>query len=355
MSRILLLKDSELNLWDRFVQEHPFGWITHLSGWARMLKEAKVARHCLLLALLGDDGKIKAGLPLYPTFSYFIGLNYVSAPLSTVVDPLVSNDRELKLLLDRAVEIMTRAGGHQIVIKPLHTVKYFSSGPFRKSKDFRYHILDLSQPEEQIWKKLHRSCIRQHINRAYKAGLRVRKIERKVELPCFYRLYKMSRKNRGLPAIPLSYFQAIWDNFQKKENVHFFVAEWRGRAAASLMALSYKNTFSAEAMGWDPSIRWVSPAVPLFWETIKFARNKGFGFFDFGRTPADNQNLLSFKRHWGTEERELPVFVYPGNSLKEGNGFVRNGIFHFLRFAFRLSPRGLYELMSKIVYMSHVE
>lgn len=347
---------QNLSRWDQFVKEHPYGWITHLSDWGKVLTGSGVARPGFYLALVEEqDSKIKAGLVLYPTTSFFFGLNYISAPLSTTADPLINSEHELNLLLNKAMEILLKSGGQQIKIKPLHATEYFTSTPFQKINEFYYHMLDLNQSEEQLWKKFHRSCIRQHINRAVKAGLTVRKIEHRNELITFYRLYRMVRKNHGLPAIPFAYFLAIWDNFQSKENVHFFVAEFHGQAVAALMALSFKHVFSAEALGWDTAYRWLSPALPLFWEAIKFARATGHRIFDFGRTPTDNLNLLTFKRRWGTEEKKIPLMAYPTDETAPKFGRARAVLYPLGHQLFKSSPNALYELLSKIAYKYHVE
>jgi lipid II:glycine glycyltransferase (peptidoglycan interpeptide bridge formation enzyme) len=43
----------------------------------------------------------------------------------------------------------------------------------------------------------------------------------------------------------------------------------------------------------------------LLWKAIREAKDLGLYWFDFGRTDADQQGLITFKKRWGTTQSEL--------------------------------------------------
>jgi hypothetical protein len=45
MANAILIDPARDPRWDRFVKKHPFGWITHLSGWKGFQFIAILANH----------------------------------------------------------------------------------------------------------------------------------------------------------------------------------------------------------------------------------------------------------------------------------------------------------------------
>jgi len=50
--------------WDRFVDQHPFGWITRLSGWKSVLEWTFPHMRGYYLTLCDSAGVLKAALPI---------------------------------------------------------------------------------------------------------------------------------------------------------------------------------------------------------------------------------------------------------------------------------------------------
>ncbi|MGC8811395.1 MAG: lipid II:glycine glycyltransferase FemX [bacterium] len=311
MEKFAILTNNQLNLWDDFVYSHPFGWIGHLSSWQRVLGRTTRINNCYNLVLIDEvTGQIKAGLPLYLTKSLTFKRKLIGAPLTTIYDPLISTQEQMDSLLKMAKDLLKSSGGSELRIKALQSTAFFNDPTLIKDNEFRYHYLDLGQDLEVIWKNAHRSCIRQHVNKAEKNGVVVRLADNENDLKTFYRLYASTRKRNGLPAIPYAYFESIWDIYKPKGYVYFLLALYNNSTISALMAFRFKNRFSAEAIGWDMNFKWLTPSAITFWQAIKLAKELGCISFDFGRTSIQNNNLIAFKRHWGTKEIEMPQFVY---------------------------------------------
>lgn len=352
MDKVVILSRDQLENWDNFVQSHPFGWLCHLSSWQRVLSSCVRIKFCYFLAIVDEpSGRIAAGLPVYETKSLTLNKKLISAPLTTIFDPLVSNREQLAVLLSRVLSLLRSTGSSKLVVKTLHAGKLSEQMGGLKDNSFRYHYLDLNKDLDSLWKQAHRSCLRQHINKAIHKGVKVRLAENKNDLRLFYQLYSSTRKRHGLPAIPYTYFETIWDIYQPLNYVYFLLAEYEHSVISFLMAFKFKDKFSAEALGWDDHFRWLTPSAITFWEAIKLAKQLGCRQFDFGRTSLNNENLIRFKRHWGSEEIEMPQYIFGSGKINSRgipqDSLVRNG---GLATLIKCCPDSVYNLFSRFYY-----
>ena len=90
--------------WDKFVKNHHFGWICHLSGWKEVLEKSFKHLKGHYFALVDGDNRIKAGLPIYEVKSWLTGKRLVSIPFATLCDPLISTSEEMTVLLKAVME-----------------------------------------------------------------------------------------------------------------------------------------------------------------------------------------------------------------------------------------------------------
>jgi hypothetical protein len=350
----VILSRDQLGDWDDFVQTHPFGWLCHLSSWQQVLACCVRINICYFLAIVDESsGRIVAGLPVYQTKSLTLDKRLNSAPLTTIFDPLVSNQEQLSILLFQALSLLKFTGSSKLIIKTLRTSSLWPRTEAFKDNSFRYHYLDLGKDLDMLWKQAHRSCIRQHINKAVQKGVKVRLAENKNDLRSFYQLYSSTRKRHGLPAIPYIYFETIWDIYQPLNFAYFLLAEYEHSVISFLMAFKFKDNFSAEALGWDDHFRWLTPSAITFWEAIKLAKQLGCRQFDFGRTASNNENLIRFKRHWGSEEIEMPQYIFrSGEKSSHRNlpdSLIRNS---GLTALIKCCPDSFYKLFSRFYYQN---
>lgn len=351
--KVVILSPVQLTDWDSFVQDHPYGWLGHLSSWQLVLASTIRLSAGYFLAIMDEtSGKIVGGMPVYQTRSLTLHKKLISAPLTTIFDPLVSSREQLVALLSTALSWLRATGSSELIVKTLHTARLWGEMGAIKDNSFRYHYLDLGRDLDTIWKKAHRSCVRQQVNKAVQKGVEVRQAEDKKDLSVFYRLYSATRKRHGLPSIPFAYFEAIWNIYRPQNCVYFLLASYNRSAICSLMALKFKEKFSAEALGWDDEFRWLTPSAITFWEAIKLAKELGCQQFDFGRTALANESLIRFKRHWGTEEMEMPQFSFSaGKKLaiqtdRSSSALKYRSLTTFLRDC----PDVIYELLSQFYY-----
>jgi len=97
------IQDSD---WDRFVEEHPFGWLYHSSDWKKVLESTfpQLTGYYLTLRNKNDD-VITSALPLFLVNSRCRRNRFVSIPFTTICDPLVSNFEEMDALLEETFKL----------------------------------------------------------------------------------------------------------------------------------------------------------------------------------------------------------------------------------------------------------
>lgn len=353
MNKCFLVPDDKKSLekWDSFVFQHPDGWLTQHSTWSDILLKCFGNIYPFRLAVVNSsDYEIKAALSLFLIKSSFAVKRLIGAPLATFFDPLVTSSDDFYILLNRALDLKKDTNSSSIKIKTFKSRHHFQQSNFSAINSFITHILTLEDDLQTIWKRLDRTCIRKNIKRVGQHDINFTIISENNNLKKFFLLYSDTRKRHGLPSIPLRFFQAIFDIYVPNKNAYFLLLEYKGIPIASLLVFIYKNRCSAEALGWDINYKWLSPSILIYWEAIKLAYNTGCRFFDFGRTSITNKSLISFKRRWGTEEVEIPIYSYPAGKARKGLLKEHKMVDTFPHLIFRWSPYPIYAGLSDLYY-----
>jgi hypothetical protein len=305
--------------WDEFVKRHPWGWIYHLSKWQRVLVSSfpHIKGHCLAVI---KRGRIRAGLPLYSVDSWLLGRRLVSVPFGTLCDPLVTIEDEMRLLIDRAVQLSQELACQRLEVRVTQGAGLLQDDRLEAMFPYVQHFLPLQEDLEKIKKGFHRTCVRQRISRAENSGLDLIVGNSLEDIKTFFDLYVKTRRRLSLPPQPFRFFENIWKIFGPSGEARVLLALKEGKALAGLILLCYGDRVSAEFAGSDARYKDLSPNHFLFWGAIQMAKKEGAQVFDFGRTSPGNKPLMDFKRHWGTSTMDLGEFIHPRNEAKSGNG-----------------------------------
>lgn len=205
--------------WDRFVENHPFGWIYHLSGWKQVLEKSFKHMKGYYFALVDGDNRIKAGLPIYEVKSWLTGNRLVSIPFATVCDPLISTNEDMKELFESVLNLSQELKSLRVEIRTLSSFSLIQDNRLGSVNSYKHHYLRLETEPEKLKKKFHRSCVRQRISRAIKSDLRVTVGETESDLQDFYQLQLITRKRLGLPSQPYVFFKTLWETFSPSKQI----------------------------------------------------------------------------------------------------------------------------------------
>jgi hypothetical protein len=336
--------------WDKFVDNHPYGWITHLSGWKYVLEKSFKQLKGHYLVLLNDDNEsYKAALPLYEVSSLLTGNRLISIPFATLSDPLITDNTELEKLITASQLLQKKLKSGYIEVRAFNTSPTFGDARLVPQSLYKHHYIDLETNQDIMNIKFHRSCVRQRINRANKSEISFIIGTDEHHLKQFYQLYILSRKRLLLPPQPYVFFKLLFETFSPSGKLSLMLAELHGQIVAGLILFKYKDRVSAEYSVLNEAFQNASPNHFLFWEAIKSASVEGYKVFDFGRTAPSNITLMNFKSRWGTKVSDIRHFEYPG-SKSMGINKEQTKRYKIMRDICRIAPDCVFQLMGNFCY-----
>jgi peptidoglycan/xylan/chitin deacetylase (PgdA/CDA1 family) len=305
--------------WDAFVENHPFGWICHLSGWKEVVESSFSHMRGHYLAVVNQAGQLKAGLPVFEVRSWLTGNRLVSIPFATLSDPLIGTEEETNMLFDAALELSHQTGIPRIEIRSLHSQNLLTDPRMGRECFFQHHYLELADDIGSLKMSFHHNCKR-NIARGLKSSLTLCVADSEEQLRAYYALHVRTRGRLGLPPQPFRFFQALWNVFMPRGMMTLLLAEYGKEVVAGQLYFKFKGRASMEFEAWDRDKRNLAPNHFIIWEAIRLFQEEGYQKLDFGRTAISNVPLRVFKERWGTKVVNLPTFLYPANwNRAQGN------------------------------------
>lgn len=335
--------------WDKFVSNHPYGWICHLSAWKRVLQSCfqHLKGHYFVIEDEQTE-KIHAGLPIFDVRSWLTGSRMVSVPFSTFGDPLVSNTTQFELLVDAIEALAFEHNSDYVEIRSLKATP-FMNRDLHPNTAYLYHYIDLNEGLDAVWRRFHAKAVRHRIKRAAKNGLTLKLGDSEADLAAFYNLYVHARKRLSLPPQPYCFFKAIWREFFDSGRISLLLAEREGKLLSAIMMFKFGKRTSADYLVWDRDQAVYCPSHFIQWEAIKFAYAEGYETYDLGRTHVSNQALLNHKKQWGVQTQHLPYY-FMGNGIDPGlsthSGYAR----WVVDKVSRVTPEFLYPALGSACY-----
>jgi CelD/BcsL family acetyltransferase involved in cellulose biosynthesis len=306
---------GEFAAWDSFVAAHPLGWVCHLSTWNRILEQVFPHIHGNIL-VIQDGGVIRAGMAVYSVKSRLTGNRLVSAPFATLCTPLTRSDGDTNSLLEALLELAESRRSRYVEVRTTQRLSVPAAERLYCCDVFKHHHLRLDGSLESLKQGFDRSCVRQRIGRAQKAGVQTCTVVDEQGIRAFYDLHVKTRKRLGLPPQPYRFIHSLWSLCAPSGLVEIELAKYRDTPIAGILLLRFNARVSAEYLVSDERHRDKSPNQLLVWNAICRAHDQGYRIFDFGRTDVANSSLMDFKRRWGTVESDLPVYYYPPSHFR---------------------------------------
>jgi CelD/BcsL family acetyltransferase involved in cellulose biosynthesis len=191
---------------------------------------------------------------------------------------------------------------------------------FKKIKTARWHGLDLSPGLDRLKARID-PTFRRAVQKARKAGLKVRKLEHN-ELRIFFEFHLRVRKNRyRLLAQPFSFFENIWQAFMAKGAGYFLGAFLDGDLIAAHCYIPWKQTLVFKFGASDYNFQQMRANNLLHWSAVEDAAGSGFTSLDLGLSDDDQPGLITYKRHLGAIEKEIRFFNFTPKDFAAAPGW----------------------------------
>jgi Acetyltransferase (GNAT) domain len=304
--RVYAVDPLQDHRWDKFLQIHPRASAFHSSGWLRALTATYGYRP--IAYTTSDPGEPLLNAAVFcEVDSWLTGKRLVSLPFSDHCEWLVDDEEDTRAICKVLEQSVGSEQWGYIELRNLRPLEVFMRLSRSQSR-YTFHVLDLQPSLDTIFANFHKSSIQRKITRASRESLTYCEGTSDVLLNHFYKLVRTTRKRHRLPPQPRKWFANIlrYSNGEVKIRVAF-----KGqRPVAAMMTVRYKDTMMYKYGCSDARFNRFGGMHLLFWNSIQEAKNEGSRWFDFGRTDADQNGLITFKTRWGAAESILDYSRY---------------------------------------------
>lgn len=296
--------DPDPGRWNAYVARRDDASAYHLYEWRDII--ARAFRHETRYLTAESETGVVGVLPLVVFRSRIFGRFVVSMPFLNYGGVLADTARAEAALVDAAIAETRRAGASYLELR--HTRQLF---PRLQAKRHKVGMtLALRPSVEDQWQALDRK-LRNQVRKAEKSGLTA--VDGGAELlNDFYTVFARNMRDLGTPVYGIRWFREILEAFPESSRI--FVVRSNGRpVAASFTHWRRPAAGRVRALGgaievpWASALREFNPQcanVSLYWQMMRWAVERGFGHFDFGRS-TPGEGTFNFKKQWGAEPREL--------------------------------------------------
>lgn len=298
------LSDSR---WEDLVASHPRASVFHQTGWLKALATTYGFR-AMALTSSPPGAQLRDGLVFCEVKSWITGSRLVSLPFTDHAEPLLSEEGPLPAIEGWMEAESQRRNWRYIELRPLSEEMYCGCR-LAKSQSFWLHTLDLTSPVEQIFSRLHKSCIQRRIRHAEREQLAYERGYSEDMLGEFYHLLMMTRRRFRLLPQPRAWFENLIACMAP--NAEIRVASKDNKAVAAILTLRHRGTVVYKYGCSDERFHHLGAMPFLFWKLIEESKRAGAELIDFGRTELENEHLTQFKDRFGTSRRGLSYFRYP--------------------------------------------
>jgi serine/alanine adding enzyme len=323
-------------IWDDYVRKHPNATHCHLSGWRNIL--GKTYRHNDHYLLARGGAEVLGVLPMF----YIRGLtgkgSLISMPFLDTGGVLAQSPEIEEHLLSNAISLAksltvnTLELRHTDLPQWAHRINQAERvGPgsfYDKTHDFYYFIRQIrvrmlialpSDPDNLM--SSFKSKLRSQIKKSMKEGCELTVGGREL-VDQFYEVFAVNMRDLGSPVHSKQLFAKIFEFFP--EEARIFLVKKDNEPIAGSLTIGFRDTL---ANPWASSLRkysHMSPNMLLYWKMLEYACQRGFAYFDFGRS-SPNEGTFKFKEQWGAAPHSLNwIYASSGNSVHLNTGYERS-------------------------------
>ena len=316
---IEIAKEEDREEWDKLVEASPHSTIFHTWKWLKIMEKyswmktvMKKRVKCKLYPVIGLKGETPIGV--FPLFLYNSSLfRMVASPPSKVevhylgpvlvdYDKLKQDKKELiHVEFQKKVEefIVSELKADYISIKTppdMIDCRPFVWSGYEVKPRYNY-IFSLNNGKDYLWKGFKKE-LRKKITIAEKMGISIEEGSKK-ELGRIYADYSAKFESQGLRInFSKEYLFDVYDAFHP-HNLKVFVARYQGEFASGMIATCFRNIFSDWRGSVFPYLKTIPSNDLLHWETMKWAINNGFKYYEI--TWANTPRLNPFKSKYNPD------------------------------------------------------
>jgi len=346
-NRVLVVLD-DMTEWDSFVESSSHGTIYHTSSWMDVITKTFPHIKGQVIGVRKKDGTLLGGIPVYKVKSFVFGNHIVSVPFALFGGPISKDISTEAYLMKKMTELFQEEKDFDKYLEIRCQPHQLFQGDFAITDNFVTHVLKLEMTDEHLMKSFSKNVF-YGLKKSFKRNLSFVISENRDDIQIFHKHLSISRKNLGLPQLPLKFFLNLWDAFYEKGYLRLFFVEKDGNIVGTHLVLLFNGVAYSEYKCSLREFRKDCVDYYLEWNSIVFAQKSNCNYYNFGRTSKDNQGLLFYKSRWNTVQSDIPIHYFPKERAKNrnGGGNEKNSL---VRKVLNKSPEFLYKILSKLIY-----
>jgi len=282
------------NDWNRYVESNPSTSIYHRAEWKQLIR--KTFGHTgYYFSARNDDGEITGILPLIRLSSRLFGDFMVSMPYFNYGGAIGDNQ-----LIEQ--QLMQAANEHAAGIGVTH-IEYRDNTPrdaFPARTEKVNMILTLPSSHDSLWQSFSPK-LRAQVRRPQREKLHVHLGGEKY-LRDFYTVFARNMRDLGTPVYSKSFFMNIMNCFPDACSI--MVVRFDGRPVAAGFLLGHRDRLEIPWASTISDVNHLSINMLLYWEVLKYAIDRQYRQFDFGRS-SKVSGTYRFKQQWGAQPMPL--------------------------------------------------
>lgn len=304
------LQQSETEVWDQYIEDHPQGNIYHSLSWKCVTEEGLGHRPYYLRAL-DRAGRIVGVFPLFLVKGIF-GRRLVSLPMRDRGGVLADDAQTASQLVSKAIQITRELNCKYLDFRSIEAIDpaALEGHKLRCEQNWITSRVDLSVGEERLWKSLDKDSVRWAVRKAQAKGVTADLDSTRKGMDLFYELFARTRNAMGIPPFPKRLFDAIWRHLVDKGKANLFIAWNSDIPINGMVNLLSKDAFIPAYAAPQNAWRKYYPSDFMFWATMTWAIKNGYRCYDFGADSPRQESLLWFKKKWGGVQHPMSYYYY---------------------------------------------
>lgn len=282
--------------WDEFVNNNSSSAFFHQVGWKNVVERTYGHKPYYLFAK--ENERVVGILPLFLIKDVLWGKRLVSLPFAPFAEVCANDKNVVKLLINESEALAKDLGADYLELRAR-----FNDVNFPTDFTFVTSVLELNANVELIFENLPQNK-RRNITKSMKRELVVKW---SGKLNDFYPIYSRNMRDLGTPPHNYRFFDNILREFPDGSTI--LIVQLNDVVLYSALLLFYRDTVIDFMSSTIEKYRKYYPTDFGIWNAITYASEKGFRYFDFGRSIKDSSNH-EFKRRWGAETQQLYYHYY---------------------------------------------
>ncbi len=176
--------------------------------------------------------------------------------------------------------------------------------------------VDLTWPEQQLWRTSFSHACRKNINRSQRENVRVFEAQTMGDIREFHRLYIQTMNGRNALKhyyYSLDYFSTIFEEL--RGSARFVLAEYKNQTVAGILYLHDRDDVYSYLGGADMNFQHVRPTNAVIYDTILWGKREGKRRLILGGGYLPSDGIFRFKASFSPERARF--FVYKRVHLPE--------------------------------------